>query len=79
MAEPYVLEVEDLIKTYPKFLLDKVSFALPLGRVMGFVGQNGAGKTTTLKALMGNIHPDSGEARSSEPCFSLTRSGDFLS
>ena len=41
MAEPYVLEVEDLIKTYPKFLLDKVSFALPLGRVMGFVGQNG--------------------------------------
>ena len=63
MAEPYVLEVEDLIKTYPKFLLDKVSFALPLGRVMGFVGQNGAGKTTTLKALMGNIHPDSGEVR----------------
>ena len=47
MAEPYVLEVEDLIKTYPKFLLDKVSFALPLGRVMGFVGQNGAGKTVS--------------------------------
>ncbi len=42
------LEVRNLHKTYSDFTLDSVSFSLPAGYIMGFVGQNGAGKTTTI-------------------------------
>lgn len=55
------LEVRDLIKTYPGFALDRVSFALAPGRVTGFIGRNGAGKTTTLKCILGLLHRDGGD------------------
>lgn len=38
------LEVRNLYKTYNDFSLDSISFTLPAGYIMGFVGQNGAGK-----------------------------------
>ena len=56
-----VLEVQGLTKRYPAFTLDHVSFDVPQGAVMGFIGRNGAGKTTTLKSLMNYLHPDAGE------------------
>ena len=56
-----VLSVQGLIKHYPGFQLDNVSFQLERGRIMGFIGRNGAGKTTTLKALLNFVHPDAGE------------------
>ena len=37
------LEVFGLCKTYPAFTLKEVSFAVPQGTVMGFIGRNGAG------------------------------------
>ena len=43
-----LLSVRDLCKTYPGFTLDRVSFSLESGYIMGFIGRNGAGKTTTL-------------------------------
>ncbi len=43
--------------------VDKVSFALDEGEVVGFLGPNGAGKTTTLKMLTGLLHPSGGAAR----------------
>ena len=55
------LTVRNLTKTYPAFRLEQVSFSLPQGAIMGFIGVNGAGKTTTLKSLMGYVHPDGGE------------------
>ena len=55
-----VLEVQGLCKVYPAFTLDGVSFAVPQGAVMGFIGRNGAGKSTTLKSILGLVHPDSG-------------------
>ena len=55
------LTVRGLCKTYPAFRLENVSFSLPEGSIMGFIGVNGAGKTTTLKALMGYVHPDKGK------------------
>ena len=58
-----VLEVRDLVKTYPGFTLDRVSFALEEGKITGFIGRNGAGKTTTLHSLLGLLHPDGGEIR----------------
>ena len=55
-----VLRVEGLTKRYPSFTLDHVSFAVPQGAVMGFIGRNGAGKSTTLKSILGMVHPDEG-------------------
>ena len=42
-----ILEIKDLTKDYGDFVLDKVSFALPRGVIMGLIGENGAGKSTT--------------------------------
>lgn len=45
--------VEKLCKEYPDFSLQDVSFCLPKGSIMGFIGENGAGKTTTIKTMLG--------------------------
>ena len=57
------LEVCGLRKNYPAFTLNEVSFAVPQGAIMGFIGRNGAGKSTTLKSVLGLVHPDGGEVR----------------
>ena len=56
-----LLDVRGLEKRYPTFTLDKVSFSLEPGYIMGFIGRNGAGKTTTMKAMLNLIHRDGGE------------------
>ncbi len=56
-----LLKVENLSKTYKKFKLDNVSFEVPEGYIMGFIGRNGAGKTTTLKSMLNLVHADSGK------------------
>lgn len=53
--------IRDLTKLYKDFTLDKVSFRIPRGTIMGFVGENGAGKTTTIKAMLDLINTDGGE------------------
>ena len=58
-----VLEVQGLTKRYPAFTLNGVSFDVPQGAVMGFIGRNGAGKSTTLKSILGMVHPDAGAVR----------------
>lgn len=55
-----ILEISDICKAYDGFTLDHVSFALPKGAIMGFIGENGAGKSTTIKAILGLVHIDSG-------------------
>lgn len=55
-----ILKIEGLTKRFETFTLDNVSFEMEEGTVMGFIGRNGAGKTTTLKAMLGLVHPDSG-------------------
>lgn len=55
------LEVHSLNKSFDRFALKDVSFTLPRGAVMGFIGENGAGKTTTIKAVLGLINKDSGD------------------
>ena len=57
------IELRGLRKHYKQFTLDGVSLTLPLGCIMGFIGENGAGKSTTIKAMLGLIQPDGGEIR----------------
>lgn len=54
------ITIKNLNKTYKDFSLQNVSFSVPKGSIMGFVGENGAGKTTTLKAILNLISYDSG-------------------
>ncbi len=56
-----VLEVRNLSKRYKGFLLDKVSFTLPGGYIMGYVGPNGAGKSTTLGLITQTRRMEEGE------------------
>ena len=52
--------IRDLTKKYDGFTLDNVSFNVPKGSIMGFIGQNGAGKTTTINTILNIVEPDSG-------------------
>ena len=57
-----MLEIKNLSKTFgTKLAVDRLSFTVEDGDIMGFVGENGAGKTTTLKSCLGIIGIDCGE------------------
>ncbi len=52
------IEVKNVSKKYDGFLLDKISFDVPAGAIVGLIGENGAGKTTTIKAILNIIKAD---------------------
>ncbi len=54
------LEIKNLNKRYNSFHLKDVSLELPMGYILGFVGENGAGKTTMIKSMLNVIRRDSG-------------------
>lgn len=56
-----ILEIKDLTKDYGDFVLDKVSFALPRGVIMGLIGENGAGKSTTINCILNETRKTSGQ------------------
>lgn len=56
--------VDRLTKDYGRFrAVDRISFEVPKGSVVGFLGPNGAGKTTTIRMLTCYMPPSSGQAR----------------
>ncbi|MBR4554727.1 MAG: ABC transporter ATP-binding protein [Ruminococcus sp.] len=57
------IEIKGLTKHYDGFTLDGISFDVPKGSIMGFIGQNGAGKSTTIYSLLGIVKPDEGEIK----------------
>ncbi|WP_353626427.1 ATP-binding cassette domain-containing protein [Bacillus sp. JCM 19041] len=60
-----VLEVNELRKTYADsaFGLKDVSFSIPYGSIVGFIGENGAGKSTTMGSILGTLRKDSGTVK----------------
>ncbi len=45
-----------------KRAVDDISFTIPTGEMVGYIGANGAGKSTTIKMLTGILNPTSGRA-----------------
>src|SRR4051794_7404848 len=63
MAE-LMIQVENLTKDYgPTRAVDRVTFNVRKGEVLGFLGPNGAGKSTTMKMLTCFLAPTGGTAR----------------
>ena len=60
MEENNIL-VRDLCKGFDGFLLDHVSFQVPKGRIVGFIGENGAGKSTTINLILDELKRDHGQ------------------
>ncbi|MSS00317.1 ATP-binding cassette domain-containing protein [Arthrobacter sp. BL-252-APC-1A] len=57
------IEVKALSKRFGAVVaLEDVTVTVEYGRVVGFLGPNGAGKSTLMRALLGLIRSDSGEA-----------------
>lgn len=62
-----MLKFEQITKSFkseflsqPFVALNDVTFEIPRGSMVGFLGANGAGKTTSLKIIMDFIRPDKG-------------------
>ena len=58
-----MIDVVELSKRYhAAHAVDRVSFAVDRGEIVGFLGPNGAGKTTTMRMLTTFLPPTSGRA-----------------
>ena len=56
-----LLSVENLTRSFKKRrVVDRVSFEIERGEIVGLLGPNGAGKTTTFRMTVGRLTPDAG-------------------
>lgn len=61
MKQDMVISVRDVTKRFGGFVaVDRVSFSVAPGEIVGFVGLNGAGKSTTINLLLGFIRSSHG-------------------
>lgn len=59
--EKPLLEVQDLVKRYNgRAVVNRLSFCVFPGEIIGLLGRNGAGKTTTFRMTVGMINADEG-------------------
>jgi len=59
-----MIRIENLVKTFgAKRAVDRVSFGVERGEVLGFLGPNGAGKSTTMRMVTGFIPPTEGSVQ----------------
>ena len=57
-----VIEFKNVSKGYgDRLLIDKLSFQVPPGAIVGIIGPNGAGKSTLFRMITGREKPDSGK------------------
>ena len=53
--------VKNVTKKFDDFMLDHISFTVPTGRIVGFIGENGAGKSTTINLILYHLKVHAGE------------------
>ncbi len=59
-----VIEFKEVSKGYgDRLLIDRLTFTVPPGAIVGIIGPNGAGKSTLFRMITGKESPDSGEIR----------------
>ena len=59
-----VIEFDKVSKGYgERLLIDKLSFQVPPGGIVGIIGPNGAGKSTLFRMITGKEKPDSGKIK----------------
>ncbi len=59
-----LLEAKDLVKAYAgRTVVDRVSYGVDAGEIVGLLGSNGAGKTTSFRMTVGMIRPEGGTVR----------------
>ncbi|MCX7170523.1 MAG: energy-dependent translational throttle protein EttA, partial [Proteobacteria bacterium] len=59
-----VIEFENVSKGFgERLLIEKLSFSIPAGAIVGIIGPNGAGKSTLFKLILGQEQPDSGTVK----------------
>jgi sulfate-transporting ATPase len=59
-----VIEFIDVTKGFgDTLLIDKLSFKVPAGAIVGIIGPNGAGKSTLFRMITGKQEPDSGTVK----------------
>ena len=58
-----ILTLENVNKKYEKsnFSIRNISFSLPEGSILGFIGENGSGKSTTMNCILNILRKDSGK------------------
>jgi energy-dependent translational throttle protein EttA len=57
-----VIEFNEVSKGFgDRLLIDRLSFKVPAGAIVGIIGPNGAGKSTLFKMVTGREQPDSGK------------------
>lgn len=59
----YLIDLQNVSKTYKNFKLEGINFKLPKGCIMGFIGENGAGKSTTIKLILDIVKRESGNIK----------------
>jgi lipopolysaccharide export system ATP-binding protein len=56
-----LLQVEGLVKSYSgRTVVNRVSFEVGTGEIVGLLGRNGAGKTTSFRMTIGMVNPEAG-------------------
>lgn len=63
MDSNYILEINELSKKYPNFLLDNINMQIPYGKIVGLIGENGAGKTTLINLILNQQKRDKGQVK----------------
>ncbi len=77
-----LLEVENLSKAFGGLMaVNRVSFVLNQGEIVGLVGPNGSGKTTLFNLITGILRPDAGRIKFNDkditgiPAYKICQSG----
>ena len=64
MTDGPILEVENVTKTFGGIIaLNRVSFSVREGEILGIIGPNGSGKTTVVNCITGFVKATSGSIR----------------